>query len=113
MSLMLSTLSKTDFIIISNKKLPPAWWGLFASEGINKFFFSCPNLNYKTPDEIYFKNLPKGSRIQATCKKYVLTFGHTIVLPCYRVIGKNGKLVGYSGGLSRKELLLEHEKRVF
>jgi methylated-DNA-[protein]-cysteine S-methyltransferase len=32
-----------------------------------------------------------------------------IVLPCHRVIGANGKLVGYAGGLERKEKLLRHE----
>ena len=32
-----------------------------------------------------------------------------IVLPCHRVIGANGKLVGYAGGLERKESLLRHE----
>lgn len=32
-----------------------------------------------------------------------------IVLPCHRVVGANGKLVGYAGGLERKERLLRHE----
>ena len=32
-----------------------------------------------------------------------------ILVPCHRVIGKNGKLVGYGGGLKRKKWLLEHE----
>jgi methylated-DNA-[protein]-cysteine S-methyltransferase len=32
-----------------------------------------------------------------------------IVLPCHRVIGANGKLVGYGGGLARKEALLRLE----
>jgi methylated-DNA-[protein]-cysteine S-methyltransferase len=32
-----------------------------------------------------------------------------IVLPCHRVIGANGSLVGYAGGLDRKELLLRLE----
>jgi methylated-DNA-[protein]-cysteine S-methyltransferase len=32
-----------------------------------------------------------------------------IVLPCHRVIGANGKLVGYGGGLDRKETLLRLE----
>jgi methylated-DNA-[protein]-cysteine S-methyltransferase len=32
-----------------------------------------------------------------------------IVLPCHRVIGANGKLVGYGGGLDRKEALLRLE----
>jgi len=32
-----------------------------------------------------------------------------IVLPCHRVLGSTGKLVGYAGGLHRKELLLRLE----
>ena len=34
-----------------------------------------------------------------------------IIVPCHRVIGKSGKLVGYGGGLHVKEFLLEHEAR--
>ncbi|NJN42395.1 MAG: methylated-DNA--[protein]-cysteine S-methyltransferase [Flammeovirgaceae bacterium] len=33
----------------------------------------------------------------------------SIIVPCHRVIGKNGDLVGYAGGLDKKEWLLEHE----
>ncbi|MFT4994583.1 MAG: methylated-DNA-[protein]-cysteine S-methyltransferase [Paraglaciecola sp.] len=33
----------------------------------------------------------------------------TIVVPCHRVIGANGKLTGYAWGVSRKEYLLKHE----
>lgn len=33
-----------------------------------------------------------------------------IVIPCHRIIGKNGKLVGFGGGLDKKEWLLTHEK---
>lgn len=32
-----------------------------------------------------------------------------IVLPCHRVIGSNGSLIGYGGGLDRKRWLLAHE----
>ncbi|RYC66394.1 methylated-DNA--[protein]-cysteine S-methyltransferase [Spirosoma sordidisoli] len=32
-----------------------------------------------------------------------------IVIPCHRVIGSNGSLTGYAGGLWRKQWLLEHE----
>ncbi|MCK7556390.1 methylated-DNA--[protein]-cysteine S-methyltransferase [Chitinophaga sedimenti] len=35
-----------------------------------------------------------------------------IVVPCHRVIGSNGKLTGYAGGLWRKKWLLEHEYRI-
>jgi methylated-DNA-[protein]-cysteine S-methyltransferase len=34
-----------------------------------------------------------------------------IILPCHRVIGTDGKLVGYAGGLKRKKWLLEHENK--
>ena len=34
-----------------------------------------------------------------------------VVVPCHRVIGTNGSLTGYGGGLDRKRWLLEHEKR--
>ena len=33
----------------------------------------------------------------------------TIIIPCHRVIGKNGSLTGYAGGLDRKTRLLAHE----
>ncbi len=32
-----------------------------------------------------------------------------IIIPCHRVIGSNGSLTGYGGGLWRKEWLLKHE----
>jgi methylated-DNA-[protein]-cysteine S-methyltransferase len=33
----------------------------------------------------------------------------SILVPCHRVIGANGSLTGYAGGLPRKERLLQHE----
>jgi methylated-DNA-[protein]-cysteine S-methyltransferase len=32
-----------------------------------------------------------------------------VIVPCHRVIGSNGRLTGYGGGLPRKQWLLEHE----
>lgn len=49
---------------------------------------------------------PKAVRAVASAN------GHnrvSIVVPCHRVIGKDGNLTGYGGGLARKRWLLEHE----
>ena len=35
-----------------------------------------------------------------------------IIVPCHRVIGSNGDLTGYAGGLHRKKWLIEHESPV-
>lgn len=35
-----------------------------------------------------------------------------IVIPCHRVIGSDGSLTGYGGGLARKQWLLDHEKKM-
>jgi len=32
-----------------------------------------------------------------------------VILPCHRIIGSNGSLTGYGGGLERKRWLLDHE----
>ncbi len=33
----------------------------------------------------------------------------SIIVPCHRVLGSNGALTGYDGGLDRKKFLLQHE----
>lgn len=35
-----------------------------------------------------------------------------LIVPCHRVVGASGKLVGFGGGLHRKRWLLEHEARI-
>lgn len=37
--------------------------------------------------------------------------GIAIIVPCHRVIGENGSLVGYGGGLPKKQWLLDHERK--
>lgn len=34
-----------------------------------------------------------------------------VILPCHRIIGANGALTGFGGGISTKQWLLEHEKK--
>ncbi|MFH1804026.1 MAG: methylated-DNA--[protein]-cysteine S-methyltransferase [Pseudomonadota bacterium] len=36
----------------------------------------------------------------------------SIIVPCHRVIGSDGKLTGYAGGLDRKQWLLDHEAQM-
>ena len=36
----------------------------------------------------------------------------SIIVPCHRVLGKDGSLTGYAGGLPRKQFLLQHEGRL-
>ena len=35
-----------------------------------------------------------------------------IIIPCHRVVGTNGYLTGYAGGLEKKQKLLELEQRI-
>lgn len=36
----------------------------------------------------------------------------SIIVPCHRVVGSNGSLTGFAGGVDAKQYLLEHERRV-
>jgi len=56
---------------------------------------------------VHIKN-PKAVRAVGTangCNRI------SIVVPCHRVIGKDGNLTGYGGGLERKQWLLDHEQK--
>jgi methylated-DNA-[protein]-cysteine S-methyltransferase len=49
----------------------------------------------------------------STAQQVGAAVGHnplSIVVPCHRVVGKNGKLTGYAGGLERKKFLLDLEE---
>ena len=48
----------------------------------------------------------------AACRAVGMANGRNpiaIAIPCHRIVGSNGKLTGYAGGLERKRWLLEHE----
>jgi methylated-DNA-[protein]-cysteine S-methyltransferase len=53
-------------------------------------------------------NMPKSTRaVGAACGKNKVW----IIVPCHRVIGANGSLTGYAGGLDCKRWLLDHERK--
>ena len=50
---------------------------------------------------------PKAARaVGNACNKNPIA----IIVPCHRVVGKNGRLIGYAGGIAMKEKLLELEQ---
>jgi len=53
-------------------------------------------------------NKPSSARaVGMACSKNNIP----IIIPCHRVVGSNGKLTGYAGGLRRKEWFLKHETK--
>ena len=66
-----------------------------------------------TYQEIALK-LTKEKHLKSMCAQAVGTaVAHnpiSIIIPCHRVIGKNGQLTGYAGGLDKKEYLLNLEQ---
>jgi len=50
--------------------------------------------------------------ITLICVRFESPLVARIILPCHRVIGKNGKLTGYGGGIERKRWLINHEKEI-
>lgn len=52
-------------------------------------------------------NNPKAIRAVASANGYNRI---SIIIPCHRVIGKDGKMTGYGGGIERKKWLIEHER---
>ncbi|UZR97853.1 bifunctional transcriptional activator/DNA repair enzyme AdaA [Chondrinema litorale] len=58
------------------------------------------------------ENLEKPNAVRAVANAN----GHnriSIIVPCHRVIGKDGNLTGYGGGIERKKWLIEFEKKVY
>lgn len=61
----------------------------------------------------------KEIALQIGNEKAVRAVGHAnnknkiaIIIPCHRVIGSNKKMVGYAGGIFKKQVLLDHESSV-
>ena len=48
---------------------------------------------------------------RSVCSPLHRSTGQRVADPCHRVIGSNGTLTGYGGGIERKQWLLAHEGR--
>jgi len=96
-------------------------------EGVRKEFsvsLDTPGTEFQNSVWGHLKNIPYGETVsyqqqadklqKPTAARAVASANGlnrvAIIIPCHRVMGKNGKLTGYGGGLERKKWLLEHEK---
>ncbi len=63
-------------------------------------------------ETVSYRDIASGVGDPKACRAVGLANGRNpvaIVVPCHRVIGADGRLTGYGGGLDRKRWLLEHE----
>lgn len=73
-----------------------------------------PNRPVRQPGGSRVARSPVASRAAASCTAFAAANGAnriSIIVPCHRIIGKDGALTGYGGGIERKRWLLEHERR--
>ena len=67
------------------------------------------NLNIASP--FFVKKDGNKKTIIDDLINYLFLFLFFANAPCRRVVGKNGEMVGYDGGINNKIKLLEHEKK--
>ena len=59
-----------------------------------------------------YEDIARATRLHPRQIGWLVSANHlAILIPCHRVVGKDGALVGYGGGLARKRWLLDHELR--
>ena len=59
-----------------------------------------------------YDDVARATRLHPRQIGWLVAANHlAILIPCHRVVGKDGSLVGYGGGLPRKRWLLDHELR--
>ena len=59
-----------------------------------------------------YDDVARATRLHPRQIGWLVAANHlAILIPCHRVVGKDGGLVGYGGGLARKRWLLDHELR--
>jgi O-6-methylguanine DNA methyltransferase len=59
-----------------------------------------------------YEDIARATRLHPRQIGWLVAANHlAILIPCHRVVGKDGSLVGYGGGLAKKRWLLDHELR--
>jgi O-6-methylguanine DNA methyltransferase len=59
-----------------------------------------------------YDDIARATRLHPRQIGWLVAANHlAILIPCHRVVGKDGSLVGYGGGLAKKRWLLDHELR--
>lgn len=95
----------------SNLKLKPK--GTLFQETVWQEFLNIPygkTTTYKELGKIVTKTMKKDKMSAQAIGNAVSHNPISIIIPCHRVIGINGGLTGYAGGLDKKEYLLKLEK---
>lgn len=65
-------------------------------------------------ETVSYKNIAERMHLPKAARAVGMVNGQnpiSIIIPCHRVIGANGKLTGYGGGIHRKQWLLAHEDK--
>lgn len=96
---------------ISELELNPA--GSIFKKEVLKILCTIPYGKTMTYSEIAEKIAKKEKREKMSSQAVGGAVGHnpiSIIIPCHRVVGKDGNLTGYAGGIDTKIKLLEHEK---
>ena len=69
-------------------------------------------LSYLT--DLFFIDAKQQGKDRISAQAVGGAVGHnpiSIIIPCHRVIGSNGKLTGYAGGIERKKYMLDLEAK--
>ena len=96
-------------------ELPMAPVGGEFRQAVWKILCDIPYGEVTTYGEIARKMAARGNRRSMSAQAVGGAVGHnpiSIIIPCHRVIGASGDLVGYGGGLQRKQFLIDVEQRV-
>lgn len=93
-------------------ELPLAPIGGEFRQGVWQILCGIPYGQVTTYGEIAKKMAEKMGRTSMSAQAAGGAVGHnpiSIIIPCHRVVGANGSLTGYAGGIDKKIWLLEHE----